>query len=71
MEKTLIFKYPGEYQDKIAELSELLEAKGIQFKVYNNGNDWPTDFKVWRSGYRWNDIYKIINSVKAARYRFE
>jgi hypothetical protein len=49
---------------------ELLETKKIQYKVYNNGNDYPTTFVVRKSGYTWNELYKLVNSVKAARYRF-
>lgn len=70
MERTLTFNYPGTCQMQTRQLMELLETKKIQYKVYNNGNDYPTTFVVRKSGYTWNELYKLVNSVKAARYRF-
>ena len=65
--RQLTFKYPIEYQDKADQLEGLFSEKGIQYKRYNGA---AISFTVDKSGYKWNDMYKIINSVKAARYRF-
>ena len=67
MERTLIFNYPSEYQDKADQLARLFDEKGIQFKKHDGA---AITFTVRKSGYKWNDLYKIVNSVKAARYRF-
>ena len=71
MEKVLIFKYPFEFLDKVKQLKEVLKNSSIEFICYESSDYYPHEFVIRKSGKRWNDIYKIINSVRPAKYEFK
>ena len=70
-EVALRFRYPYEYIDKAKELEKLLDEKNIKFLFYESSGYWGHEFVVRKSGYTWNEIMKIINSVKPAKYKKE
>ena len=68
-ELTLHFFYPFEYADKADELHSLLDSKGIRHQYYPSNGYYGHEFFIGRTpGYTWNDIMKIVNSVKSAKY---
>ena len=68
---TVVFNYTTEDRDeKSAQLISVLREGGFPFVAYNNVNDWH--FKVQRrNGDRWDDVLKVINSVRPSRYEWE
>ena len=54
--------------DKAKRLIEVLKEKKIDFVHYFDGL--YELFRVRQSGYKWEDIYKIVNSVYAPKYKF-
>lgn len=68
-ELTLHFFYPVEYLDRAEELHDLLDSKGIRHRYYPSEEYYGHEFFIGRTpGYTWNDIMKIVNSVKSAKY---
>jgi len=71
-ERCLIFKYAGE--DKVQNsknLITLLERNKIDFVCYiGTDNYYPCQFTVRRSGKKWNDIMKLINSIYSPKYDY-
>lgn len=72
IERCLSFKYGGDSQKELSEkLAKLLEENNIDYVCYNHKSDYYlSNFIVRRCGKKWNDLYKLINSVKAAKYDF-
>lgn len=68
-EVVLTFTYPSDAVEEANRLCDLLDDNNIEYKCYDIESGYPIQFKVCRSGKSWNDIMKLINSVKAARYR--
>lgn len=71
MERVLIFKYPFEFLEKVNLLKELLIKNNVEFICYESNGYYAHEFVVRKSGKRWNDIYKIINSIRPAKYEFK
>lgn len=71
-ERCLTFKYAGE--NKVQEsksLISLLESNKIDFVCYlETGSYYPCQFTVRRSGKKWNDIMKLVNSIYAPKYDY-
>lgn len=68
-ERILYFTYSSDdFISNTKALKELLSDKGIFFECTKT--DIYTRFYVRRSGRTWNGIYKLINSIEPARYRF-
>jgi len=71
-ERCLTFKYVGDnkvYNSK--QLAELLKQNNIDFVCYlETGNYYSCKFTVRRSGKKWNDIIKLINSIYATKYDY-
>ena len=71
-ERCLTFKYAGE--DKIQKsksLVNLLLLNNIDFVWYiATGNYYPCQFTVRRSGKKWNDIMKLVNSIQSPKYNY-
>lgn len=70
-ERVCKFDYPYEHIEEMKALKEAFNTAGINFICHESNGGWPHQFIVMRSGKTWNDIYKIVNSIKAARYRLE
>ena len=68
-ERALTFKYPPFRKAEAERLNLLLDAEGIEHIIYKGDEYYPTTFVVRKCGRKWNDIYKLINSVYAAKYR--
>lgn len=68
-EVALKFCYPSEYIDKAKALEELLNKKNVKFRFYESNGGWNHEFVVRRSGYTWNEIMGMINSVMSAKYK--
>lgn len=67
-EVTLHFRYPEEYTDKAEQLVALLDSKGFRYNYYPEGS-YGHEFFIGRApGYTWNDIMRLVNSVKSAKY---
>jgi len=71
-ERCLTFKYAGnDKAEKSKSLSNLLEQNNIDYVCYlENGNYYPCQFILRRSGKKWNDIMKLVNSVQAPKYDY-
>ena len=70
-ERVLCFSYPFEMKDKMEKLKEILYKNNVEYICYESSGYWNHEFVVRKSGKKWNDIYSIINSVKAAPYKFK
>jgi len=71
MERVLYFKYPFEYKVEMEKLKSVLTENNVEFICYESSGYYPHEFIVRKSGKKWNDLYKLVNSVKATRYRFK
>lgn len=69
-ERALTFRYSDDCSDKAHELCNLLDSEGITYVMYDDGG-YGFKFVVSRSGRKWNDIMKLINSVKSAKYDYK
>ena len=71
-ERCLTFKYAG--NDKVENainLSSLLDQNKIDHVCYlETGNYYPCQFILRRSGRKWNDIMKLVNSVQSPKYDY-
>lgn len=70
-EKILRFGYPYEDIEKAKELEKLLDKNKVKFLFYESNGYWKHEFVVRKSGYTWNELMKLINSVKPAKYKKE
>lgn len=70
-EIALRFKYPYEYADEAKAIEKLLDKNKVNFLFYESNGYWGHEFVVRRSGYTWNEIMEMINSVKPAKYKKE
>lgn len=67
-ERTLCFTYSSDnFLSQTGDLTVLLTDNGISFECVKT--DCYARFYVKKSGRKWNDIYKLVNSVNPARYR--
>lgn len=65
-QRCLSFKY---YDiDKAKELEKLLSNNNINYVAYYDGL--YILFKVAKSGKKWNDLMRLINSIKAPVYKY-
>lgn len=71
MERVLTFKYVFEDIEKVRQLKNVFAQNNIEFICYESSGYYSHEFIVRKSGKKWNDIYEIINSVKAARYIYK
>lgn len=71
MERVLTFKYPFECLDKVIHLKEVLKEHNIEFICHESNGYYSHEFIVRKSGKKWNDLYRIINSVKPVKYEFK
>jgi hypothetical protein len=64
----------------VQEIKEKLSLPGIQINItdirevnFGTNKQWRADFYINKENpkFTWNDIYKIVNSVKAVSYHFE
>lgn len=71
-ERCLTFKYAGDNkQENCIKLSKLLDENNIDYACYDsNSNYWYATFIVRRCNNKWNDIIRLINSIKAAKYNY-
>jgi len=72
-ERCLTFRYGRTEQTlQIAEqVAKLLEQNNIDYVCYDkDSNYYSCKFLVRRSGKKWNDIMKLINTVKAPKYDY-
>ena len=71
MERVLWFKYPFEWKTEMEKLKLVLTENNVEFICYESSGYYPHEFIVRKSGKKWNNLYKLINSVRATRYRFK
>lgn len=71
MERVLTFKYPFEFLNEVIHLKEVLKEHNIEFICYESTGYYPHEFVVRKSGKKWNELYKIINSVRPTKYEFK
>lgn len=71
MERVLWFKYPFERKTEMEKLKSVLTENNVEFICYESSGYYPHEFIVRKSGKKWNDLYELINSVRATRYRFK
>lgn len=71
MERVLIFKYPYEKKEEKDKLKAEFQQHNIEFICYESNGYYAHEFLVRKSGKKWNDIYKIINSVMPVKYSFK
>lgn len=71
MERVLTFNYPFESIAEVNKLKKLFTNNNIEFICYESKAYYPHQFVVRKSGRKWNELYEMINSVKAAKYRFK
>lgn len=71
-ERCLTFKYGGDDKNiKAEQLSKLLKENNIDFICYNTDDAYYLcQFVVRRCGNKWNDLMRLINSVRAAKYDY-
>ena len=69
LERALTFRYPEQYRDQAYELDDLLTDEGVKHVMYDD-RDFGFKFVIGRSGRTWNDLMKLINSVKSAKYNY-
>lgn len=67
-ERVLYFCYPFESKAEMQKLKSVLAENNIEFICYESNGYYPHEFVVRKSGKKWDDIYKVINSVKSAKY---
>lgn len=72
-EVILKFTYPSTASEDAQRLCDVLDQNNIEYKCYDKEgtSGYPIQFNVLRSGKKWNDIMRLINSVRPARYRQE
>lgn len=68
-EVALKFSYPSEYIDKAKTLEELLNKNNVKFRFYESNGNCNHKFVIRKSGYTWNEIMVMINSVMSAKYK--
>lgn len=71
MERVLTFKYPFENITDVNKLKELFINNNIEFICYESKGWYAHVFVVRKSGKKWNELYKMINSIRAAKYEFK
>lgn len=71
-ERCLSFKYSGDNQKELSlKLAKLLEENHIDYVCYDHdSNYYPSNFIIRKCSFKWNNLYGLINSVKAAKYDF-
>lgn len=70
-ERVCKFRYNYEWAAEKDALKEKFTQNGIKFICHESNGGWPHEFVVMRSGKKWDDIYRIVNSVHAVRYSLE
>lgn len=70
-ETTLTFGYPYEHIDKARALKNLLDKNNVKYVFSESTGYWNHKFVIRKSGYKWNEIMIMINSIQAAKYKKE
>ena len=70
-ERALTFKYPYESIDVVNKIQRLLDDNGVEFILYKSDGYYPHEFVVRKGSYTWNDIMRLVNSVKAPKYSYK
>lgn len=70
-EMALRFKVPFERHEEVEKIENILAANNVKYIAYKSTGYYNHEFVVRRSGYTWNNIMKMVNSVYAPRYRKE
>mgnify|MGYP007026709095 CR=1 FL=1 len=71
MERVLQFEYPFERKAEAEKLKTVLKENNVVFICYEASKYYSHKFIVRKSGKKWNDLYKLINSVQATKYSFK
>ena len=65
------FEFSSDEDDvkKANILCDLLEENNIDYVGYDIGTGWQPSFLIRRrKGFTWNDIMKLVNSIRSPRY---
>ncbi len=68
-EVALKFGYPFGYIADAKALVKLLDQKNVKYLFYESNGYWNHEFIVRKSGYTWNEIMEMINSIRSAKYK--
>lgn len=71
MERVLMFKYPFERKKEMDKLKRIFMENNIEFICYESDGYYPHEFIVRKSKRKWDELYKIINSVYPVKYSFK
>lgn len=70
-ERCLTFKLNGEIETfNAVKIANIFIENEIDYVGYLS-KDYPPEFIVRRSGKKWDDVLKFINSVKACVYKYK
>lgn len=71
-ERYLYFKYPYDYttKEQINNIETLLHENNIAYVFYQSSGYYPHEFYIAKSGKTWDNIMRLINSVKAPKYDY-
>jgi hypothetical protein len=67
MKKEICLQFNITDGEKAAAITAALRNNGIDFVTYDNGLYHL--FKVKRSGRKWDEVMRIINAIRAPRYK--
>lgn len=67
-ETALTFSYPYEHIEKARELKRALDENNVKYVFSESTGYYNHTFVVRKSGYKWEEIMILINSIKAAKY---
>jgi hypothetical protein len=71
-ERCLTFKLNGEIETYNAvKITFQFIENDIDYVCYLSNGDYPPEFIVRRSNKKWDDILKMINSVKPCIYKYK
>lgn len=66
-------------QERVQQIKDLLRLDGVEVSVseprlveFDTNNQYRVNFEITKTTRKitWNDIYKLVNSVKAVPYKF-
>ncbi len=71
MEKVLTFQYPFECIEDVEKLKRIFLENNIEFICYKSDGYYSHEFVVRKSNKKWDELYKIINSVHTTKFNFK
>lgn len=71
-ERYLTFKWGYDYttEEQITALENILKENDIHYVLYKSNGYWSHEWIIAKGKFTWNDIMKMVNSIKAPKYDF-